>query len=89
MRSRGFSRVFRLLSFREAQEGCGGLREENPGAFPKAGPISSSDFEIPCRKLPKPVCCKTFPARISDSHDLLEFSDSCTDPGNPLLSYEW
>ena len=28
-----------LLVFPETQEGCGRFRRENPGAFPKAGPI--------------------------------------------------
>ena len=31
-------------SIRRTQEGCGGLRGKNPGAFPKAGPI----FQHPC-----------------------------------------
>ena len=33
--------------FRETQEGCGGLRGENPGAFPKAGPIFQQPFSLP------------------------------------------
>ena len=33
------------------QEGCGRLGGENPGAFPKAGPIFQQPF--PCRKVPE------------------------------------
>ena len=32
------------LEIRKTQEGCGGLRGENPGAFPKAGRFSSGRF---------------------------------------------
>ena len=32
---------------RETQEGCGGLRGENPRAFPKAGPIFQQPFSLP------------------------------------------
>ena len=32
--------------YQEAQEGCGGLREENPGAFPKAVPIFQQPFSL-------------------------------------------
>ena len=31
---------------RKTQEGCGGLRGENPGAFPKAGPIFQQPFSL-------------------------------------------
>ena len=33
--------------FRKTQEGCGGHRGENPGAFPKAGPIFQQPFSLP------------------------------------------
>ena len=33
--------------FRRTQEGCGGLRAENPAAFPKAGPIFQQPFSLP------------------------------------------
>ena len=33
--------------FRRAQEGCGGLRGENPAAFPKARPIFQQPFSFP------------------------------------------
>ena len=36
-------------------EGCGGLRGESPGAFPKAGRFSSSRF--PCQKLAEIAFC--------------------------------
>ena len=32
---------------RNSLEGCGGLRRENPGAFPKAGPIFQQPFSLP------------------------------------------
>ena len=32
---------------RKTQEGCGGLRGENPGVFPKAGPIFQQPFSLP------------------------------------------
>ena len=32
---------------RKTQEGCGGLRGENPGAFPKAGPTFQQPFSLP------------------------------------------
>ena len=35
------------IYFRESQEGCGGLRGENPEAFPKAGPIFQQLFSLP------------------------------------------
>ena len=50
-------------SFRRTQEGCGGLGGENPAAFPKARPASK-------------LARKLFQQGISDSHSLLEFSDS-------------
>ena len=31
----------------DTQEGCGGLRGENPGAFPQAGPIFQQPFSLP------------------------------------------
>ena len=31
---------------RKIQEGCGGLGGENPGSFPKAGPISQQPFSL-------------------------------------------
>ena len=31
---------------RRTQEGCGGLRGENPAAFPKAGPIFKQPFSL-------------------------------------------
>ena len=33
--------------FRRTHEGCGGLGGENPGAFPKAGPIFQQLFSLP------------------------------------------
>ena len=35
-----------LPLLRKTQEGCGGLRGENPGAFPKAGPILQQPFSL-------------------------------------------
>ena len=32
---------------RKTQEGCGGLRGENPGGFPKAGPILQQPLSLP------------------------------------------
>ena len=32
---------------RRSQEGCGGLGGENPGAFPKAGPIFQQPLSLP------------------------------------------
>ena len=45
-------RLIRLTSLshvmiRETQEGCGGLRGENPGALPKTGPIFQRPFSLP------------------------------------------
>ena len=64
-------KLFRSIScFRKTQEGCGGPRGENPGAFPKAGPIFQQPFflagnaqtlaEIAFRAARKSV--KNFPA---------------------------
>ena len=42
--------IFRAMMWifiRKTQEGCGGLRDENPGAFPKAGPIFQQPFSLP------------------------------------------
>ena len=36
-----------LVKLRKTQEGCGGLRGEKPGAFPKAGPIVQQPFSLP------------------------------------------
>ena len=36
-----------LYIYQKTQEGCGGLRGENPGAFPKAGPIFQQPFALP------------------------------------------
>ena len=36
-----------LTQFRRTQEGCGGLRGENPAAFPKARPIFQQPFSLP------------------------------------------
>ena len=41
------ARLSAVLCFRKTQEGCGGLRRENPGAFPKAGPIFQQPFSLP------------------------------------------
>ena len=81
--------------FRRAQEGCGGLRGENPGAFPKAGPIFQQPFSLPenaqtlagiafraagksAKNFPaaSKIAGELFQQGISDSHSLLEFSDS-------------
>ena len=40
-----FCRFFREQ--KRTQEGCGGLRGENPGAFPKARPIFQQPFSLP------------------------------------------
>ena len=44
----------RDANIRRTQEGCGGLGEENPAAFPKAGPIFTAAINFPCWKMPKP-----------------------------------
>ena len=36
-----------LLCSEKTQEGCCGLRGENPGAFPKAGPTFQQPFSLP------------------------------------------
>ena len=40
-------RAQRLLALGKTQEGCGGLRGEKPGEFPKAGPIFQQPFSLP------------------------------------------
>ena len=35
------------VTIRKTQEGSGGLRGENPGAFPKEGPIFQQPFALP------------------------------------------
>ena len=39
--------MLRLALVRRTQEGCGGLRGENPAAFPKARPIFQQPFSLP------------------------------------------
>ena len=69
---------------RKTQEGCGGLGGENPGAFPKAGPIFQQPFSLPDNAqhfvLPEnrgrtSSSIEICPARNSDNHSLLDFSD--------------
>ena len=46
------------FSRKKAQQGCGGLGGDNPGAFPKAGPI----FQLPFFSCLKDGSGKKFPA---------------------------
>ena len=90
--ARGFTR--RAFQKENSVEGCGGLKGETPGAFPKAWPIFQQPFSLPenaqtlagiaSRAAGKSVknfqkfAGKLFQQGISDSHSLLEFYEYST-----------